>query len=338
MTSKSDSLWRRRRFEIALAVAALGHVGLLSRTPAELETASRRALEGASLEIEVLSWVDARDEPPAHLGAAAAADGPGRAMVSLPAGATAQPTFEPEELAPDAASEPLAPMEETSAEFQPLPAAPGAEQAAAPRPRVTLFLGQSDLAELSRRNPRKAREVAPAPEAPRASVGLLSEGLQALDAEKGLSGSSPAVSASYRAARLGPSVGTAVFEIRTDARGAVTSVKLIGDAGNGPWLSVAADLLARLKDRLLRLPEGAKGLVTRLRIDRGELAQDLSERGKTKRGVAIGQDHHPKDLGWDESTQGSSRPSRLAPSLGVSSDDLRTSIKTRVRLLSQQSL
>lgn len=327
----SDSSWRRRRFELALGVAALGH-WLLSLAPIEPHATAMASTQRADFEVELLP--EEEDE------LAATVSGP--AGDALPEGnrdAIGRGT-----------PPPPAPLEQPRAEVSVVASDPmdglsmdGARQAeppgdtGVPRRPVRLFLGRSDLREFSRGTVPKTR-AAVAPEAPPTSVGMLTEGLQAADAEKGLSGSSAAVSASYRAARLGPRSGTAVFEIRADARGSVTSVRVVGDAGDGPWSNVAVDLLARLKDRLLRLPAGAKGLVTRLRIDRGDLAQDLSERGKTKRGVAIGQDHHPKDFGWDESTQGSSRPSRLSPTLGVSSDDLRSSIKTRVQLLSEQRL
>jgi hypothetical protein len=329
MTTRSDSIWRRQRFEITLAVAALGHVALLSQVPAQ--SSRPPAPRQTSLDIDLLAWVE--DELAAPVARPGTAE-PGEPLdPSAPTAraARSQP-LEPVAMESEAPTEATGSEDELSADSVPL-----VSQPAPARKGVRLFLGQSELAEMTRGASRRSR-AAKVPDTPPASVGRLTEGLHELDAEKGLSGSSPAVSASYRAARLGPNVGTAVFEIRTDARGAVTAVQVVGDDTNGAWSNVAADLLARLKDRLLRLPAGAKGLVTRLRIDRGELAQDLSERGRTKRGVAIGQEHHPKDLGWDESTQGSLRPNRLSPTLGISSEDLRTSVKTRVQLLSQQTL
>jgi hypothetical protein len=91
------------------------------------------------------------------------------------------------------------------------------------RKAVRLFLGPKDLEELSRKQATT--------EAPREtqSVGRIAEEAEARDGSKGLSRSSAAVSAGYRAAQLAPEVGTAVLEVRTDARGAVTSVSVLGD-------------------------------------------------------------------------------------------------------------
>lgn len=306
-----------------LAVAGALHALLLAFDATD--DSPRPESSAPSLELDLLSAAEIRVEfeprgvelaprPPRDAGHTAVATGLARVVSPAPAS-----------IAPGAPTAEMTPA--------PLPAAPGVH--ASPRKAINLFLGQKDLAELARRNTRPERppEAASTP-----SVGGLSEGLDALDAEQGLSRSSPAVSACYRAADLAPEVGTAVLEVRTDARGAVTAVKVLGDGAATGWGIVADGLLARLKDRLLRVPEGARGLVTRLRIDRGWLAEDLAARGRTKRGVAIGQDHHPKDFGWDESTQAGSSRGRLTPSLGVSSEDLRKSVKTRVSVVSEQAL
>lgn len=210
------------------------------------------------------------------------------------------------------------------------------ETVAAPRAAVDLFLGRKALAELVRKPP--PREAPPGASVVRRPAVDLEESLGTAGADPGLTASSPAVSASYRSAELGPDVGTALLELRTDTSGAVVSVKVLGSGGSSRWALVAGDLLARLKEHLLRVPAGARGLVTRLRIDRGALAEDLAGRGHLERGVALGQDHHPRDFGVDESTQAAGTRGRLTPSLGVSSEALRKTVKTRVRVVSEQPL
>jgi hypothetical protein len=246
-----------------------------------------------------------------------------RAVPTATVTSSASPeTAPPEE--PDVAAPGSAPASGVEAAGVPLARPAGQRKA------VRLFLGPKDLAELS----RKVEPTEAAPDAQ--SVGRITEEAEAMDGSKGLSRSSAAVSAGYRSAQLGPEVGTALLEVRTDARGVVTSVSVLGDHVTDVWVLVADDLLSRLKERILRVPAGAQGLLTRLRIDRGYLAEDLSERGRVKRGVAMGQDHHEKDYGWDESTQASFGGHRPAPSLGVSSEWLRTRVKTRVSIVSQQ--
>jgi len=198
-----------------------------------------------------------------------------------------------------------------------------------PGRKVRLFLAPSELAELTR-----AQE--PLPEAKPPSPGLLVEGLLEQDAEKGLSRSSQAVSASRRAAELGPEEGTAVLELRVDAEGHVTNVTVIGGAPQ--WSKVAADVLARLQGKKLKVPAGSKGMLARLRIDRGSLAEEPGSKGRVERGAALGQEHHARDYGWNESTQAGGHGDRMAPTLGVSSEMLRHRVKSRIRLLSEQAL
>lgn len=333
MTDQADSRksWAsRHRFSWALGLALSAHAVLLSQIPAHRTGSVTNAgviweldLTPEEPELPSSNRLDAAASTmttPAAEHAFAAA----RALPTAPITSSASPeTAPPEEpnVAPAPASAPLA---DADAAGVPLARTPGERKA------VRLFLGPKDLEELSRKQATT--------EAPREtqSVGRIAEEAEARDGSKGLSRSSATVSAGYRAAQLAPEVGTAVLEVRTDARGAVTSVSVLGDHVTDAWVLVADDLLSRLKDRLLRVPAGAQGLLTRLRIDRGYLAEDLSERGRVKRGVAMGQDHHEKDYGWDESTQASFGGHRKAPSLGVSSEWLRKRVKTRVTIVSQQ--
>jgi len=312
-------------FGFALVLAAALHILVLGRSLG----AAPRVFEPdiADVELEVLDWraLDSSETAlPEH--AAEARRSPstsGQAPVHVPSAGTSDAAL---------AVAPTKGASVAPAAVQPPPESDGGPEntaKAASRP-VRLFLSAADLKELAGRPRTQER-------GPSSSAALLSQGSESGEGVA-VSASGPAVSAGYRAAQLGPHVGTAVLEVRTDARGSVTSVHLVGDDEGGFWSLVADDLLKRLAKSVLRLPAGAKGMVTRLRIDRGYLAEDPAARGKVKRGTALGQDHHAKDYGWDESTQASTRPGRLAPTAGVSSDSLRTSVPTRVLLLSQQFL
>jgi hypothetical protein len=199
------------------------------------------------------------------------------------------------------------------------------------------------LLDLRRSRLREGEPAAPARETAatrkKPSVGLLEEGLAALDAQRGTSRSSIAVSAGYQAAREhAPPQGVGVFEVRTDATGLVLSVSLLDAKSNQPsWRKVGESLAARLKGRRLRVPQGANGLATRLRIERGDLALELSERGRTERGVAIGeQPLHPREQ-RGESKLGE-RKGQLTPTLGTQVAGASQAHPTRIVLLSEVAL
>jgi hypothetical protein len=160
------------------------------------------------------------------------------------------------------------------------------------------------------------------PDAPRPapSAGLLLEGLAELDAERGVSRSGAAIRAGYEAARRAAPSGIAFFDLRTDEHGVVLSVTLASaPLEESRWQLVRQELQELLKDRRLRVPVGAKGLATRLRIERGQLAQTLSERDKVKRGAALGQRELHSREPRDTSTRAHlDDPRQLSPTLGVS--------------------
>jgi hypothetical protein len=153
----------------------------------------------------------------------------------------------------------------------------------------------------------------------RPTDGGLRQGLAALDAERGLSRSSPAHHAAYVAARrFAPKTGIGTFEVTADERGSVLSVSLAGASANAAeWQRVADDLQQLLKDRRLRVPPGAKGLVARLRIETGDLAKHTAERFRVTRGTGLGPAPlHPREL-RAESTRGQLEPGQLSPTLGI---------------------
>lgn len=172
------------------------------------------------------------------------------------------------------------------------------------------------------------------------SVGLLEEGLALADAQRGMSRSGAAVSAGYGAARShAPAAGAAVFDVQTDATGSVISVTLVSAAADrARWNAVAEALQAQLKNRKLRVPKGAKGLLTRLRIERGEMAKSRSARDHLERRGVVGQEPLDARDKRQESTRDSSEGRELAPTLGIDVANLRKPIATRVVLLNQREL
>jgi hypothetical protein len=170
------------------------------------------------------------------------------------------------------------------------------------------------------------------------SIGLLREGLAESDTLTGVSRSSAAVSAAYESARRdAPATGIAVFELQTDDTGLVQHVRLLS-AGSDyeSWRRMGEGLEALLGKRHLRVPLGSKGLLTRLRVERGELAVRLSERHRTKRKAALGQAPLHRKEESDESTRASLSPGRLSPSLGVVVSGAGEAHPTRVVILTEQ--
>ncbi len=202
-----------------------------------------------------------------------------------------------------------------------------------PRRQLALGLDGSITRRLlleDARDPKKAHRPSP---------GLLEEGLAEMAARRGSGRSSAAIQAAIGAARLGPNDGSAVFELRADARGNVVSVTLVS-FGSSParWNAVASDLERRLAKRKLRVPPGAAGLSTVFRIERGALAQEVPSQQKLKRGVALGQDSlGPKDV-RDESTRAQLENGRVSPTSNLSGLSGSSGAPTRVVLLSERVL
>lgn len=202
----------------------------------------------------------------------------------------------------------------------------------ATKPRVELgldgsIIGRIVLAERKKRTPGR-------------TTGLdLGAELDSRDAAKGIGRSSSALSAAYRASNLAPPFGSATFDVRADAIGRVTAVVLVefgSDAAD--WRRVGEALKRQLQKKRLRIPRGARGLSSVLRIERGEMALDNRERGRTKRGAAIGQQSLGSKDVKDESTRASLENGRVAPSLGVGTNSVSTSPNTRVVLVRERPL
>jgi hypothetical protein len=105
------------------------------------------------------------------------------------------------------------------------------------------------------------------------------------------------------------------------------------------WQLVRQELQELLKDRRLRVPVGAKGLATRLRIERGQLAQTLIERDKVKRGAALGQQELHSREPRDTSTRAHlDDPRQLSPTLGVSAVGAGGGALIRVAVIDERAL
>lgn len=174
----------------------------------------------------------------------------------------------------------------------------------------------------------------PASRSRRPSPGRLREGLEELDAERGISRASPVVREANRlASSEAPEVGLATFEIVTDSEGVVQAVRLVGSPLERlRWEHLAKRLRDELSRSRLRVPPGANGLLMRLRIERGELAKTPEERVRSERAVALGQEPSHPGVHRNESTRASEDPGRLAPTL-VGRIGARDPTPTRVVLL-----
>jgi hypothetical protein len=105
------------------------------------------------------------------------------------------------------------------------------------------------------------------------------------------------------------------------------------------WQRVVQELRELLTARRLRVPAGAKGLYTRLRIERGQLAQTLTERDKAKRGAALGQDGlHSREPRETSTRAHLDDPRELSPTLGVSVAGPGGGALIRVTVLDEKAL
>ncbi|MEO8183768.1 MAG: hypothetical protein ABI895_33505 [Deltaproteobacteria bacterium] len=318
------------RPELALLLAGLVHASLLAalharapRLPADPVVAARETLADVELSLIELQPATARK----------AADD-AREVAGVKAGWALEPALRP---AVSAAA--LATLAEAPAAAE--PREPAAEPASAPAdepaPGRRIDLGLNDGV---RRSALLEGWLEPIPAPAPTSPGGLVEGLAALDAERGLARSSAATHAAYAAARLrAPPLGIGVFDIQTNERGVVLSVTLVS-AGSDleSWQRVGQELHGLLRDRPLRVAPGAKGLLARLRIERGELAVAAAERGRTKRGAALGQAPlHAREQGH-ESTRASLEPGQLSPTLGITVAGGPSGEQIRVVLVSERAL
>jgi len=114
-----------------------------------------------------------------------------------------------------------------------------------------------------------AAPLAEAPSPSRALDRMLRDELTAHDRALGISPGNALLTAAKDAASplLAPDVGAATLEIESDAAGRVVSASVVsGPADAAAWGDVAREIVRLMSGKSLRLPRGARGLRTRLRI------------------------------------------------------------------------
>ena len=176
---------------------------------------------------------------------------------------------------------------------------------------------------------------------PRKSAGLLREGLAQRDARRGLGPAGAAASAASRAASaLGPTRGIAVFDVRTDARGLVTGVTLVGFGSNaGAWSAVARQMATSLRGRRFPQARNSRGSLTRLQVAVGQEAKSAAGAEPTKRGAALGQGSRPaRNVARDESTRAIMNGPTPSPTLGTKVVGASSGRRVRVSVLSTRQL
>ena len=98
---------------------------------------------------------------------------------------------------------------------------------------------------------------------------ILRDGLLAADRARGLGAAGPLVSAAHEAASpsIAPDVGAATLEIDCDADGKVVAARVLPGSGDtAKWNAVAREVVRLTSARTVRVPAGAHGVRTRLRI------------------------------------------------------------------------
>jgi len=320
---------------LAAAVAVHAMIAAASSFTAGGVEISKPAALAPAIEITLEDLVRAANAaPPAEALPETSVPPPASALSGRENGAPDRRLQGPESLAPALGTE----LDEET----PMPAALDVAQQpppSAPAPR-NIDLWAYKLPPGGERLNRRGAEVQrPGSDMGPQSVGLLSEGLAERDAKLGLAKSSAAVNSGYQAAqRFAPGSGSAVFEVRADAQGRVQSVVLVSaPTDEASWRRVADYLGQLLTKRRLRVSSGSQGLVTRLRIERGSLAEGPPAQRKTKRGVANPRPENDR-VQWSESTQATlDEPARMSPS--ISTNVLAgESLPTKVIVLSEREL
>jgi hypothetical protein len=96
----------------------------------------------------------------------------------------------------------------------------------------------------------------------------LRQGLADRDQEIGLGRSGPLLSAAHDAAstRIAPEVGGATLEIDSDPEGRIVTARVLAADDAAAWNGVARELVRAMSAKRVRVPPGARGIRSRLRI------------------------------------------------------------------------
>jgi hypothetical protein len=102
----------------------------------------------------------------------------------------------------------------------------------------------------------------------------------------------PVVSAAHAAASgiHAPQVGYATFDIETDGKGLVTTVKLVDYGGDLGWQHVQKELQTNLETQRLKVPAGANGVHVRVRVDADMRLPSGAKQKITPQGLGFGFD------------------------------------------------
>lgn len=102
----------------------------------------------------------------------------------------------------------------------------------------------------------------------------------------------PVVSAAHVAASgiHAPQVGYATFDIETDGKGLVTTVKLVDYGGDLGWQHVQKELQTNLETQRLKVPTGANGVHVRVRVDADMKLPSGAKQKITPQGLGFGFD------------------------------------------------
>ena len=271
-----------RSFVVAVAshlaaAAALAAVPFVPTRPLMLLPARVEAMVEVSLEREEVG----RGEPPPEVGlperteprVAARPPEPGRATTSARERAAPEVAAAPTSPDPEASIAALEGASSPSWTFAPTVAAP--------------VVGRT-LAGSREGGGASAGEGGEASGSTAAGAGALASvrsGLAAHDRRTGLSPGGALVDATgdvVRASRV-PVKAHARIEVRADARGVVTSVRVLDVSSDmDAWEEAAKQLVASLRARPLRVPSGADGLVVTLRVESSLRLPSAHEAGPVK--------------------------------------------------------
>ncbi len=245
---------RARPLESALLLAAIVHIAAAT---AVFVVRPHARLSHAAMLPDALDWLSTETEeessPPATVEHALVPNG--AAPIVLPRR--------------DAPRNPPTPRIDSSllpgAAAESDPAEPWSFQATVPAlPKIDIFGKGIAIAPL----PSVTASIEPPPST-RPTNRILRDPLDARDRALGLGSAGALVSAAHAAASpsLAPDVGTATLEIECDAAGHVVSARVLAASADATqWGAVARELVRLASSRTVRVPAGARGVRTRLRI------------------------------------------------------------------------
>jgi hypothetical protein len=167
---------------------------------------------------------------------------------------------------------------------------------------------------------------------------MMRDELHQHDVEMGLGASGALIAAAHDAAvpSIAPDVGAATFEIDCDATGRITSARVVeAGADAAAWNDVAQRIVHLMASKPMRVPPGARGIRTRLRVVADRTLPAGESRGV--RNGATTDDACDKSGGQSRCTAG--LPAGVSGSWGdLSNIGAKRSRIVRVQLLSEAGI